>query len=482
MKQNVALLRVSTDMQDFDSQKNGIEKYVKEKNIVIHKTIEEHGVSGYKTKLEDRKGLQELIQMALNDEIENIIVFNQDRIGRRLETLSFMSIMNEQGVKIHSVTEGILNEQNDTAELIQAIKFWTASYESKKTSLRVQNGLKVAVLNNNGYKGGAVNFGYKLDGKKLVIDEYESEIVRLIFDKYIKYGAQNTVDYLNENNLLKRGEKWTRSKLFSVLKNNIYRGFKEYRNELIEIPSIRIISDETFNTANKRAKQRNQKGTNKYTNKTNILFEGLIFHKCPDDNIERKLYIDYVNTREGKVHTYRCTHCRLNKVETRKNFNSRGIEPILIKQIMYTMKNISIDKLEEEYTKALEKDTNFLKTSIKNIKDDISKKNKVIDKSMILIEKILIGDSLVDINVPNDVILKCRAEIKDLEIELEKYENELEELKHRTLNVFKLLDKHNDFEYIFENADDLSKKAILQELINKIVIDGSNIDIKLNLY
>ena len=40
MKKNVVLLRVSTDLQDFDAQKNGIDRYVKENNIVVHKTIE----------------------------------------------------------------------------------------------------------------------------------------------------------------------------------------------------------------------------------------------------------------------------------------------------------------------------------------------------------------------------------------------------------------------------------------------------------
>ena len=145
MKKNVVLLRVSTDMQDFESQKKGIDKYVKDNNITVHKIIEEQGVSGYKTKLEDREGLQKLIQMALNEELESIIVFNQDRLGRRLEILSFMTVMNEQNVKVYSVTEGLLNEDNDTSELIQAIKFWTANYESKKTSLRVKNGLRATI-------------------------------------------------------------------------------------------------------------------------------------------------------------------------------------------------------------------------------------------------------------------------------------------------------------------------------------------------
>lgn len=483
MKMNVVLLRVSTDMQDFDAQKLAIDKYVKENNIVVHKTIEEKGISGFKTKLEDRLGLQELINMALNEELAKVIVFNQDRIGRRVDLLPFISTMNEEGVEIHSVTEGgIINNDNESSELLQIIKLWTASYESKKTSLRVQNGLKVAVVNNNGYTGGVVNFGYKLDDKKMIINEEEAEIVKLIFDRYINYGTQKTVDYLNENNILKRGELWTKSKLFGVIYNNIYRGYKEYRDELIEIPSIRIVSDEVFNKAQERAKSRNVKGTNRYTNKTDALFEGLIFHKCPDDNKERKLHIDYVNTKAGKVHTYRCRHCRDTKAKVTKNFNSTKIEPLIIDNIKSIMNNISIETLEKRYKDIITKDTGIITNSINNINDSIAKKNKAIDNAMKLIEKILLEESTMDINIPNDMIINLRAEIKELEEQLEIKQNELNELTNKTSNVLYLVDKYKDFEYLFDNSDNIKKKAILQELIDSIVIENGDINIKLNLY
>lgn len=482
MKQNVVLLRVSTDMQDFDAQKNGIDRYVKENNIVVHKIIEEKGVSGYKTKLEDREGLQELIQMALDDELNSVIVFNQDRLGRRLEIISFMSIMKEKGVVIHSATEGIINEDNESSELIQIIKFWTASYESKKTSLRVKDGLVKAVYNNNGYTGGIVNFGYKLEGKKLVINEEESNIVRLIFDRYINYGTQKTIDYLNENNILKRGEVWTKSKLFSVIYNNIYRGFKEYGGDLLEFPSIRIVSDEIFNKAQERAKSRNIKGTNKYTNKTDVLFEGLIFHKCPDDNKERKLHIDYVNTKSGKVHTYRCRHCRDTKAKVTKNFNSTKIEPLILDNIKHIMNSISIETLEQRYKEEIEKDTKFISNEINKINNSIAKKNKAIDNSMDLMEKILMGDSSVDISIPNNMILKFREEITKLEEKLKVKQKELNEFTSKTSNVLYLVDKYKDFEYLFDNSSNEKKKVILQELIDKIVIENEEINIQLNLY
>lgn len=480
MKKNVVLLRVSTDMQDFESQKNGINKYVKENDIMVHKVIEEQGVSGYKTKLEDREGLQELIRMANNEELNSVIVFNQDRIGRTLELISFMLIMKDQGVKVYSVTEGLLNDNNDTSDLMQFIKFWTANQESKKTSLRVKNG-KRATIEKNGYSGGVPNFGYKVVDRKLEIDEDESKIVEFIFKNYIKYGCKRTKELLDENNILKRGEKWTKSKIFSVIYNNIYRGKKQYQGELLDFPELQIINDEIFNKAQERAKARNTRGTSRYENRTNILFESLLFHEC-EDGIERKLNIDYVNTKNGRVHTYRCRHCKEVKANITKNFNSTKIEPLLIENIKSIMNNISIEMLEKRYSEEITSNTSMITKNINASNKSIDKKKKAIDSAMSEIEKIFMGDSNVDINIPSNMIKKLEIEIKDLEEQLMLHQNELQDLKKKTSNAMYLLDKYKDFEYIYNNANNDKKKVILQELVERIVITEGEIKIKLNLY
>ena len=65
-KKNVCLVRVSTDMQETISQKTAIDEYITKNKIIIDEYIEEDGVSGFKTKLENRKGLMYIKKMALN--------------------------------------------------------------------------------------------------------------------------------------------------------------------------------------------------------------------------------------------------------------------------------------------------------------------------------------------------------------------------------------------------------------------------------
>lgn len=481
MKKNVVLMRVSTDMQETISQKNAIEKYIQENKIVVDKWIEEEGVSGFKTKLEDREGLQTLISMALNNELETVIVFNQDRIGRRTELITFVQLMSEQGVKIISITEGLINEGNDSSELMQFLKFWTAKQESMKTSLRVKAGRRATIEKNN-YSGGVPNFGYRVENKSLVIDEVESQIVTFIFNNYISNGFQDTLEQLNNNKVLKRGESWTKSKVFSVLKNTIYIGKKQYQGEYLEFPELAIISDEVFNKAQVRAKARNTRGTTRYTNRTDVLFEGLLFHLC-EDGVERKLNIDYVKAKDGKrVHSYRCKHCKEIKANITKNFNSTKIEPLIIDNLKSIMNSISAEELERKYNEDIEQDISLLRENISLMNKNIDKKNKAIKNATIEIEKIFLGESNSDITIINGLIDKLKSEIEELEIKLKIYSKELEELKMTTSTAIYLLDKYKDFEFIYNKSNNEERKFMLQELIEKIVISVDEIRIQLNLY
>lgn len=99
------------------------------------------------------------------------------------------------------------------------IRYWQASGESIKTSIRTRT--RIEQLTEEGhYTGGTVAFGYKrvqkgrLNKKNqavcdLEIDEEEAAIVRLIFQKYVYegYGVKRICNYLVENHIMGRNGK-----------------------------------------------------------------------------------------------------------------------------------------------------------------------------------------------------------------------------------------------------------------------------------
>ena len=185
-KMNVVLLRISADNQETLSQELAINSYCEQHNIIIDKVIKSEGVSGFKVPLNAREDLNEIRNLAIEGKLDKLIVFNLDRIGRRLELVSFLNLLDECNVKIISTTEGELNSGQDSDFLINSIKLWVAQTESKKTSVRVKNGKRANWTDTN-YVSGKISFGYKIIDKKIVVDETNAEIVRTIFDLYILY-------------------------------------------------------------------------------------------------------------------------------------------------------------------------------------------------------------------------------------------------------------------------------------------------------
>ena len=80
-----ALVRVSSDKQDFQSQWQGIQSYCKNNNINLLKEniIEERGISGFKTEINKRQGLNKILDLAKANKIQMLIVFNQDRLRKK---------------------------------------------------------------------------------------------------------------------------------------------------------------------------------------------------------------------------------------------------------------------------------------------------------------------------------------------------------------------------------------------------------------
>ncbi len=138
------------------------------------------------------------------------------------------------------------------------MRYWAASGESEKTSIRVK--AAHSQLTQDGiWRGGKCPYGYKLVhkgrvGKKnhqlfdLAIDEVTGPIVMEIFELVSThgFGTQRTANYLNEK-YPDPNKIWTRQTVLNLIRNPIYTGrlhMNDIRSESIE--ELRLVSDEEF--------------------------------------------------------------------------------------------------------------------------------------------------------------------------------------------------------------------------------------------
>lgn len=487
MKKNVVLLRVSSDLQDTAHQKLAIEEYLIEKNIFVKEEdfIEEDGVSGFKTKMEDRIGLMKIKEMALNNEIDKLVIFNLDRIGRRMELIGFINLLDECGVEILSVTEGCLNAGNDTDSLLNSVKMWLAEYDSKKKSEYVKNGKRKSALEGNNICGKPA-FGYYLKDRKLYINKEESEIVKEIYLLYIKYGTSRTIDILRERGISKRDARWESNTVRRVLKNPVYIGHQRYKDQWLEYEErLRIIDDELFYTVQDLMKERrgNKGNTKKFINRSEALFEGVLYHKCGDGNI-RKCVVDYQkNLKRPPRRIYKCNHCRSLKYENKKSYSEKKLIRELEPTILDLLDNLSVEDLEKEFNKNKSTDIDGISVRIYSTKDILKKKKKALFNATAELEKIFIGESSLDKETVSNMIFNLKKEVNTYENELFKLEVEKKEIEQLSEKSIKLIGKLKDFRYLYRVGSNLDRKNILQEFIDKIIIDGNNsqVEIKINI-
>ena len=268
MKRVYTLYRVSTAQQvdivkdDIPMQRIACHEFAKRQgDWVIVKEFEEKGVSGYKVSASKRDAIQDLKEAAMKNEFDILLVFMFDRLGRiEYETPFILQWFVEHGIEAWSVNEGQQKFENHVDKLTNYIRFWQASGESEKTSIRVKT--RMNQMTSEGiFTGGAVPYGYCLvdQGRKnkkgkemrdLVINETEAEIVKMVFKMTIEqgYGSHRMAEYLNRlGYLTHKNAPFQSSYILRILKNQIYRGFLErgdVKSERIE--ALQIISDADF--------------------------------------------------------------------------------------------------------------------------------------------------------------------------------------------------------------------------------------------
>lgn len=165
MKRVYCLYRVSTkgqvDKDDIPMQRLKCNEFAKAQGWSIVKEFSEKGISGFKVSSEDRDAIQEIKTAASNKEFDVLLVFMFDRLGRREDETPFVvEWFVKHGIEVWSTQEGEQRFETHVDKLMNYIRFWQASGERIKTSVRIRTRMQQLTLEGK-YTGGPVPYGYK---------------------------------------------------------------------------------------------------------------------------------------------------------------------------------------------------------------------------------------------------------------------------------------------------------------------------------
>lgn len=231
----VGYIRVSTkqqageDRMGRDAQKEAISNYANENGYVIARWYTDE-TSGVK---EHREALDEIL---FTDELEEagvqaVIAYKSDRFARDIKLyFYYLFTLEKRHISLLSVNERFDDDEYGLSSVYRSLMLFVAEQERKNITMRTMAGRKVKAQK-GGYAGGKRPYGYNVFGHKLVIDEDEANIVRLVFLlREQNCTMQEISDILNDRGYkTRRNGYFGASQISSILKNEkFYQGFYKY--------------------------------------------------------------------------------------------------------------------------------------------------------------------------------------------------------------------------------------------------------------
>ncbi len=471
----------------------------------IIEEICEKGISGYKISTNERDAIIEIKKKAIGGEFDVLLVFMFDRLGRRDDETPFVvQWFVQQGIEVWSTREGEQRFDSHVDKLLNYIRFWQASGESEKTSIRVKT-KHLQMIDEGQYRGGLLPYGYKLvflgrTNKKnqpvrdMVIDEDEAEVVREIYRLLTVegYGTNRVAKYLNDKGIkTKRGVTfWRATAVRALIENPIYTGHMHMGDTLSpKLEHLQIIDDAQFENCLATVKGRSTRLRDKMMvperTDTRSLLSGLIF--CADcgsrlvfnhTNVKRALADGSIKTYERE--TYRC-YTKLNsngKCNGQSAYSADALNEIVLKEVRRIFKAIKRKPKKDLLQKAQEKHTSMAEIAFKQSEADYFEAHKQITALEDQTMKYLTGENTVDINIINAMIPKYKAKLTEAQKRMDEARVKMEKEKESSNGAAQEISDLISWASEFDSASNAAKHMILARLIERIEV-GRDYNVKI---
>ncbi|MER8400409.1 recombinase family protein [Mesorhizobium sp. M1348] len=249
------------EFNSLDAQREACVAFIASQVGLGWKLVSDHyddgGISGGTM---ERPALQRLLQDIRDKKVDVVVVYKIDRLTRSLMDFSkIVEIFDASTVSFVSVTQQF-NTTTSMGRLTLNVLLSFAQFEREVTAERIRD--KIAASKKKGmWMGGVVPLGYRVEYRKLVIDEAEAQTVRHLFDRYLALkSVRDLVDEVASDGLWTRSRQckdgsvavtmpFGRGNLYHLLSNPIYIGKIRHKDQVYDGEHEPIITSATFEEA-----------------------------------------------------------------------------------------------------------------------------------------------------------------------------------------------------------------------------------------
>lgn len=498
-------IRVSTlnqiDRDSLQTQEDRLKAFCVANDIKEYQIYRDPGYSAKDTK---RPGLEALMKHIQAGRIQNVFTVKLDRITRSIsDLLELTTFFNKYSVNFVSISENI-DTSTAMGRAMQSLLGIFAQLEREVTAERVATDMRHRA-NAGKWNGGVVPYGYTIQSrlkkfyekngidpikalevcpetKKIYIDPDESEIVKLIYETYLKTNSirKTTIDLNASGARTRNGKLWSKTTIHRILTNPTYTGMIWYgkrktdpisgkligqdKNEwmIVDGEHESVIPEETFNKVQNLISQNHGKPTR--ANRTYLL-SGIL--KC---GLCGGAMTGHTSTQKksGKSYSYYKCYSKLQKGPIACEGMSIPVEPLetfIIEQLQQLSKNKVFLSDKKKMLKILQSKQNEdrSKIEIDNIDKQISVLSNKLETLLSKLESKLIADEDF-----KPRYIKIKDEIANLSYNKGKL-NSLENSSNLALKSLEAsFDEISSFGNNWDYLDDTGKSLRINSIVKEI--------------
>lgn len=472
-------IRVSTEEQaeqniSIPAQKSRLISYCHSKGWDVADIYIDEGFSG---KNLERPEITRLINDAQQQKFDTVLVWKLDRLSRRQQHVMYVieEVLMPGAIDFASVTENFDTSTPIGRAMLGIIAVF-AQLERETIVERV-NWAKKEAAQQGRFMGGPPPFGYSHNPatKGLEINEKESEIVRWIYDEYLKgdHGFAYLADQLNKRGVpTPRGAAaWRTDQTLRIIRNPTYAGYLHHHKVLHQGRHPAIIPLDKWEAAQKMA-----------VNKANIrvggdgLFKGLIY--C--DHCGSRVRLKPVNrSNKGSQYYYVCysvdkcaAHMVIDPDCPGRHHNAGKLEQKIIDKLLkLSAKPARIREAAQKKLNAAATKTPPPKTT-KQLKKELDETKRRIKKWQLAFES-----DEIDLGEMRERVTELKERRIYLEKEIDKINHAAAVIEQAELSLDDMELRMGNFRFMWDKATQEERRSMVLETVDKIRLnrDGETI-------
>ena len=267
------------EFNSLHAQREACEAYIASQKqegwVLVPDFYDDGGISGGTL---ERPALQRLLKDIQSGLVDVVVVYKIDRLSRSLmDFAKLVDIFDRHNVTFVSVTQSF-NTTNSMGRLTLNILLSFAQFEREVSGERIRD--KIAASRKKGlWMGGNVPLGYDVKDKKLVINEDEAKIIRMIFDRFPTVGSATILAkrLAEEDVRTKKGRLIDKGYMYKLLNNETYLGKAVHKGTAYAGVHEAIITQEQWDKVRTILKRNPQRRAGHSRRQVPALLKGIIF-------------------------------------------------------------------------------------------------------------------------------------------------------------------------------------------------------------